>query len=189
MRIFLACLCCAVATAGLAARAPAGKAFSALLDEAMARMHRGMASAERIGLARGLPPDAKFTLEVAQGEAAPFRNVLPLATFRTNAEGAGQAQALGPIPQILSADGPPAPYPVGEGLDGDVVLLEALPRLGLVDDLAGRLPLDDVGAQPAGDVRGVPGHVDRRLALLVGDPLPARVAPDPHRQPLRLRFL
>ena len=49
MRIFLACLCCAFATAGLAARAPAGKAFPALLDEAMARMHRGMASAERIG--------------------------------------------------------------------------------------------------------------------------------------------
>ena len=32
MRIFLECLCCAVATAGLAARAPAGRAFSALLD-------------------------------------------------------------------------------------------------------------------------------------------------------------
>ncbi|HMC35576.1 MAG TPA: DUF305 domain-containing protein [Myxococcales bacterium] len=55
MRIFLACLCCAVATAGLAARAPAGKAFPALLDEAMARMHRGMASAERIG-----DPDRDF---------------------------------------------------------------------------------------------------------------------------------
>ena len=36
MRTFLACLYCALATAGLAARAPAGKAFSALLDEAIA---------------------------------------------------------------------------------------------------------------------------------------------------------
>src|SRR2546429_9566320 len=53
--MFLGCLCCAFATAGLAARAPAGKAFSALLDEAMARMHRGMASAERVG-----DPDRDF---------------------------------------------------------------------------------------------------------------------------------
>ncbi|MFL5311141.1 MAG: DUF305 domain-containing protein [Myxococcales bacterium] len=55
MRTFLACLCCFFATAGVAARAPAGKAFSALLDEAMARMHRGMASAERVG-----DPDRDF---------------------------------------------------------------------------------------------------------------------------------
>src|SRR6267143_1862299 len=35
MRTLLALSCCALATAAVAARAPAGRAFSALLDEAM----------------------------------------------------------------------------------------------------------------------------------------------------------
>ena len=77
-------------------------------------------------LARGLPADAKFTLEVAQGEAAPFRNVLPLATFRTNAKGAGQAQALGPIREIVSPDSASAPGPrtlLVTGAGGAPVLL------------------------------------------------------------------
>ena len=55
MRTLLALSCCALATAAVAARAPAGRAFSALLDEAMARMHHGMASAERTG-----DPDRDF---------------------------------------------------------------------------------------------------------------------------------
>src|SRR5713101_3493005 len=59
----------------------------------------------------------------------------------------------------------------GEGLDGDVVFLEDLLRFRLVDELGGRLDLDDVRAELAGDVGGVPGHVHRRLPLLVGDAL------------------
>jgi len=55
MRTFLALSFCALATAALAGRTPAGKAFSALLDDAMARMHHGMASAERTG-----DPDRDF---------------------------------------------------------------------------------------------------------------------------------
>jgi len=77
-------------------------------------------------LARGLPPDAKFTLAVGEGEAPPFRNVLPIATFRTNAKGAGQAQALGPIREIVSPDGAPAPGPrtlLVTGAGGAPVLL------------------------------------------------------------------
>ena len=52
MRTMLGCLCAAAATASLAAP-PQG--FSALLDDAMARMHHAMASAERTG-----DPDRDF---------------------------------------------------------------------------------------------------------------------------------
>src|SRR3954468_12081732 len=74
-------------------------------------------------------------------------------------------------------------------LDGDVVLLEDLLVLGLVDELAGRLHLDDVRAQLASNVGGVTRDVDRRLALLIGNSLAARIAPHPRREAVVLRLL
>jgi len=74
MRTLLALSCCALATAAVAARAPAGRAFSALLDEAMARMHHGMASAERTG-----DPDRDFVASMIphhQGAVDMARGVL-----------------------------------------------------------------------------------------------------------------
>src|SRR5437879_527936 len=74
MRTLLALSCCALATAAMAARAPAGRAFSALLDEAMARMHHGMASAERTG-----DPDRDFVASMIphhQGAVDMARGVL-----------------------------------------------------------------------------------------------------------------
>lgn len=83
-------------------------------------------------LVRGLAPDAKFTLGVAQGDAAARASAQPLAVFQTNAKGAGQAQALGPIRQIVSPAGAPAPAPrslvVTRASDGAVVLVGKVPR-------------------------------------------------------------
>lgn len=62
-------------------------------------------------LVRGLAPDAKYTLAVANGDAASGAGVQPLATFQTNAKGGGQAQALGPIRRIVSPSGAQAPAP------------------------------------------------------------------------------
>ena len=60
-------------------------------------------------LVRGLPPSASFTVAVAQGEPAGARDARPLATFQTNPKGGGQAQALGPIREIVSPAATAAP--------------------------------------------------------------------------------
>ncbi len=60
---------------------------------------------------------------------------------------------------------------------GDGVLLVDLLRLGLLQEVLGRLHLDDVGAELGGDLGGVGHHVQGGLALLA-EAGAARVGPD-----------
>jgi YVTN family beta-propeller protein len=58
--------------------------------------------------AEGLAPKAEYQVYLAQSNHAPFGELQPLAVLKTNADGAGIVQAIGPL-KVLAATGPASP--------------------------------------------------------------------------------
>jgi YVTN family beta-propeller protein len=59
-----------------------------------------------------LQPKAKYTLLLSDNNHPPFRNLLPLTTFVTWPDGAGVAQAIGPLKKVGSQPGQTGPVDV-----------------------------------------------------------------------------
>jgi hypothetical protein len=58
--------------------------------------------------ASGLSPKAQYQVYITESDHVPFGNLEPLAVLKTNPDGAGIAQAIGPLKK-LAAGGSSAP--------------------------------------------------------------------------------
>lgn len=52
----------------------------------------------------GLQPKTQYTVSLSETSQAPYRNLVPLATFTTWQDGGGVAQAIGPLKKIVTRD-------------------------------------------------------------------------------------
>jgi YVTN family beta-propeller protein len=52
----------------------------------------------------GLQPKTQYTLSLSESNQPPFENLEPLATFTTWQDGAGVAQAIGPLKKVVSGE-------------------------------------------------------------------------------------
>jgi YVTN family beta-propeller protein len=53
----------------------------------------------------GLQPKTQYTVSLSETSQAPYKNLVPLATFTTWQDGGGVAQAIGPLKKIVTAAG------------------------------------------------------------------------------------
>ena len=54
--------------------------------------------------ARGLAPQTQYQVYLAESNQAPFGNLEPLAVLKTNPDGAGIVQAIGPLKALAGSD-------------------------------------------------------------------------------------
>jgi hypothetical protein len=60
--------------------------------------------------ARGLAPKQSYQVYLAESNKSPFGKLEPLAVLKTNPDGAGIVQAIGPL-KVLAANDPNSPTP------------------------------------------------------------------------------
>ena len=72
---------------------------------------QGWAAVNSLGLldlvqiaAKGLMPKAQYQVYVSDSNQPPFANLVPLAVLKTNPDGAGIAQAIGPLKTLAAGD-------------------------------------------------------------------------------------
>jgi DNA-binding beta-propeller fold protein YncE len=72
---------------------------------------QGWAAVNSLGLldlvqiaAEGLTPKAQYRVFLSDTNEAPFRNLEPLAVLKTNPDGAGIVQAIGPLKTLVNPD-------------------------------------------------------------------------------------
>ncbi|HEY9502015.1 MAG TPA: hypothetical protein VIR01_10360, partial [Pyrinomonadaceae bacterium] len=56
--------------------------------------------------AKGLSPQAQYQVYLAESNKSPFGKLEPLAVLKTNPDGAGIVQAIGPLKALAGKDGP-----------------------------------------------------------------------------------
>jgi hypothetical protein len=54
--------------------------------------------------AKGLSPQTQYQVYLAESNAAPFGKLEPLAVLKTNPDGAGIVQAIGPLKVLVASD-------------------------------------------------------------------------------------
>ena len=55
--------------------------------------------------AAGLTPKTQYRVFLSDTNEAPFKNLQPLAVLKTNPDGAGIVQAIGPLKTLVTPDG------------------------------------------------------------------------------------
>jgi YVTN family beta-propeller protein len=76
------------------------------------RRAQGWAAVNSLGLldlvqiaAAGLTPKTQYRVFLSDTNRAPFKNLQPLAVLKTNSDGAGIVQAIGPLKTLVAPDG------------------------------------------------------------------------------------
>jgi hypothetical protein len=91
----------------------AGKTASLHLEGVgfMTRRAQGRVAVNSLGLldlvqiaAEGLAPQARYRVFLSDTNEAPFKNLQPLAVLKTNPDGAGVVQAIGPLKTLVTPD-------------------------------------------------------------------------------------
>jgi hypothetical protein len=57
------------------------------------------------GASSGLAPKTQYRVFLSDTNEAPFKNLQPLAVLKTNPDGAGIVQAIGPLKTLVTLDG------------------------------------------------------------------------------------
>jgi hypothetical protein len=58
--------------------------------------------------ASGLMPKSQYQIYLAESDYAPFGKLVPLGTLKTNPDGAGIAQAIGPLKALAGQNASPS---------------------------------------------------------------------------------
>src|SRR4029453_2557184 len=103
---------------------------------------QGWAAVNSLGLldlvqiaAEGLAPKTQYRVFLSDTNEAPFKNLQPLAVLKTNPDGAGIVQAIGPLKTLLTPNGATADVRhrfliVTESDDASGVVLRQAPNSG-----------------------------------------------------------
>jgi YVTN family beta-propeller protein len=100
-------------TENLVALGEAGNTASLHLEGVGATQHaQGWAAVNSLGLldllqiaAEGLTPNTQYRVLLSDSNQPPFKNLQPLAVLKTNADGAGTVQAIGPLKTLAARGG------------------------------------------------------------------------------------
>ena len=94
--------------------------------------------------AEGLMPKAQYQVYLAESNHAPFGKLEPLAVLKTNPDGAGIVQAIGPLKTLVGGAGAAAGAPsrrfliVAEFKAPSQVVLRQASRSGVSDTIPGK---------------------------------------------------